>query len=217
MQDPQGVSARFIFAVLALCGTPLIGTTTAQDSEPARMLVLSVNGKEFVIQEGKKTKVSGALGDASVSIRPAGYRVFHHDGLSFHYPVELDFHADHDGEYKTWTISGQDSDLDILVMPGDPESYIKQSVSLQVAVTDNPLQIPRIKKDRFSFRDRELKTYRYTVAWDAETSLETWAVELPPKHGNSRVLMFGLYFDDDGPIANECVKLKEMVFDSLAF
>lgn len=181
------------------------------------MLVLSVNGEECELQEGKKTKVSGELGDATVTVRPAGYRVFDHNSLSFHHPDDLDFHSDHDGEYKSWTISGQDSNLDILIMPGDPESYIMQSIALQVAVTDDPLQRPKIKNARFRFRDRELKTYRYSVAWDAETSFETWAVELPRKHGKSRVLMFGLYFDDEGQMTDQCVKLKEMVFESLAF
>ena len=131
--------------------------------------------------------------------------------------MDLEFEADHDGEHKTWTLSGQDSNLHILVMPGDPESDIKQSIFMQVAITDDPFHRPQINKEKLRFKEHELTTYRYTVAWDDEASLETWAVELPPKLEKSRVLMFGMYFDDDGKMTDECAKLKKYVLESLTF
>ena len=209
--------AKLVFVFVPLCGTLAAGVIAAEDPEPARVLVLSINGTDYTVEEGKEEKLNGALANATVKIRPAGYRIFKHDGLSFRYPVDLAFEADHDGNYRTWNISGQDSDLDIMIVPDNPESYIKESVALTVAFTENPDQRPKIKKGKYKFKGRELPTYHYTVAWDEEMSMQTWAVELPRAQGKSRVLMFGLYFDEKGQLSEECVSLKKMVFDSLSF
>ena len=192
------------------------GQLYGQDREPDRVMILTIDGKDHTLVENKKSKLPGSYADAEFTIRSAGYRVFPYAGLSFRYPVGMDFESEHDDENKTWSMYGDDASVDVLVLDGDPDAYIEQSVDLNVQVSDHPNQKVEIKKGKRKVNGLELNTYEYAISFYEDSWIYVWAIELPLQNGRSRVLSFGREFEN-GKLVKECREFEKMVLGSLKF
>jgi hypothetical protein len=158
----------------------------AQTAEPARVMILTIDGKDHVLDENKETKIPGTIKDANFLIHPAGYRVFNYSGLNFRYPDKMEFDAEHDGENKTWSLNGNDADLDVLVLDANPDLYIKSSIDMNVEISDTPDQEVKIKKGKRKVNGIELRTYEYSIPFYEDSLIHVWAIELPSRNGRSR-------------------------------
>jgi hypothetical protein len=185
-----------------------------QEAEPAQVLILSVDGKDYTFEENQQKKILEKFENATFSFRSAGYRVFRYAGLTFRYPEGLEFDAEHNGDDKTWDIIGDDADLSILFLNGDPESYFRASIDELLPATDFPKQNVALKSGSLKLGGEEFETYEYALKWDDKSSIHTWALSLPVRDGKSRVLMFGREYKN-GKLKQECEELEKMVLGSL--
>lgn len=113
-------------------------------------------------------------------------------------------------------IDGEDPSLPVLVLDGEPDNYIKQSVDLLVQSSDQPNQKVNIKNGKLEVNGQSLNTYEYQFEFFEGYMAHTWAVELPPRNGSSRVLSFSREYED-GKLSKECRQFEEMVIHSLKF
>jgi len=192
----------------------ILSPARLQDDEPSLVLILSIDGKEYVVEANAEKQIPGAFENAKVKIRTAGYRVFRQSGLSFRYPQEMEYSFEHDGSDKTWSLGGDDADLDVMSIAGDASSFLRDSIKLIVAVTDKPEQEVEIKSGKRTVNGFEVGTHEYRVEWDDEYSTNIMAIELPIADGKSRVLMFSREYEDN-KLVEECVSLEKMVLETL--
>ena len=208
-----------MYRTIAVCCVAVLcfsfpAVALSQDAEPAQVLILTVDGKDYTLEENQQRTIPGKFENATFSFRSAGYRVFRYAGLLFRYPVGFEFDAEHSGDDKTWDLIGDDADLSVLFLNGNPANYLRASIDELLPVTDFPNQNVRLKSGKLKLQGVECDTYEYAIKWDKESSSHALAVSLPARDGKSRVLMFGREYEN-GKLKQECEQLEKMVLDSL--
>lgn len=188
------------------------------DAEPPRILTLTVNGKEYTVEEGREFRIDDELKRPRLKVISTGERAFKYGGMTFRYPAELDFETDHEDGTKNWEIANLDSELNVYVLPAfvKAEFFLRQYVASMVEFSEVKDQKPRLKTGRQKIGGNELKTYECSVAFDAEDTFQFWVLELPPLKGRARLLFFDLEYED-GKLTTDTVRLRNTVLKSLKF
>ena len=183
------------------------------EQEPPLALVLSLGGKEHTIEANAEMRIPGEFKNPNVKIRPAGYRLFRRNDISFRYPEDMHFDYEHAEGVKSWDLEGDDAELNVYCMQESSEQFIQSAIREIVSVADEPKQKVKIKRGVKKVSGVELKTYEYSIDFGEEYWVNTYALELPPTTEN-RMLLFSREFDGK-KLVKECVEFEKLVLGSL--
>lgn len=77
-------------------------------ADSAQSLILTINGKEYVVREKEKLTVTGSFNNPVITVRSPDYKKFNSGSLSFNYPKHMSVALSQSPGLKNWTFSGND-------------------------------------------------------------------------------------------------------------
>jgi hypothetical protein len=205
-----------LFVTLLACA-PIAASAADQpkgDQEPPQIFYLEFDGKKVPIELDKPFPTEALEGTRSVTLRVEPFRVFRHGGLSFHYPREYTFEADHTTPgLALWTLSGNDCVIMVQRYEGDrdPEA-MRQLVVNGLAAKYKDAKLKR-GEATWKLKDTTLKGIRLEVEL-AGSGLHQDLYAF--RAGDSSVvLMIQDSLQDDGKPSADRVRADKMLSETL--
>jgi hypothetical protein len=185
------------------------------DQEPPQIFYLEVDGKKVPIELDKPFPTESLKGSKSVILRVEPFRVFRYGGLTFQYPREYNFEADHSTPgLGLWTLSGNDCVIMVQRFEGnaDPEEMRRLVVDQLAAKYEGAKK--KQGETTLKLKDTILKGIRLEVEF-AESTFHQDSYALPAGKNDSVVLMIQDSVQDDGKPSADRVRAEKLLSETL--
>jgi len=93
-----------IFGAMLLFSFISTAQNKKENAAPQLNLEISVNGKSFLVKEGDTLQIE----DSQIIVKTSQYKTFDYGIVQFDYPNKMAFSYEHDYEFRTWSLDGND-------------------------------------------------------------------------------------------------------------
>lgn len=155
-------------------------TGTGSNIEPPLRMVLTLDGTEHAIVDGKEAaiEVDGKKVRVKANVLPV--RTFEGAGIRFDFPRDMAWAHDPDENAETWTLDGDDFVIHVNAFPsGDPLEIAEQTVK-QIALTLDEGAKPKPVRSEFQLGMLTCSAYSVEVGL-AGFGMSMTAIALPMK------------------------------------
>jgi len=204
---------------LAVINYALLFMLLVQTNEPEPPMVLkaTIDGVTHDIEAGRTLQIKQNVPMSfALQIVPTGQRLFRYGGMSFQYPAEMRFETDHAPGCSNWSLLGRYADLDIYSTPLTARRFLEIYVENFVQETEDRQQRPKLQQSRLQLDSATVTTWQSRIQLTDDDFHEFFVVELPPREGEVRLLMFDVEYEGDS-VSQESQTLKSTVLQSLKF
>ena len=169
---------------------------TVVTTDSAQSLILTINGKEYVVREKEKLTINGSFSNPVITVRTPDYKKFNSGSLSFNYPKHMSVALSQSTGLKNWTFSG--NDFIIMYFEIGPKTPLDAITSEIIAKfgADNCKMEP-IQKN---FGGKLLSGQRINIVL-AQQKLTQDFFQIMLPDGKTRILAFQDSISDAGPTA----------------
>ena len=97
-----------------------VSTKNTDIPDSTQSLILTINGKEYIVREKEKLTLKGSFSNPVITVRTPEYKKFNSGSLSFNYPKHMSVALSQSPGFKNWTFTG--NDFIILYFEIDPKT-----------------------------------------------------------------------------------------------
>lgn len=182
------------------------------EEEPKATFIVTIDGKEYAIEEGETAQLDSICGTPNVSIKIGEVRKFDSGSLSFDYPKSYVYEYTKDFGYKNWTLSGNSC----IVMYFEFDAYTPLSLFVSDLVDQFGKRNCEVEEKKIHFGEKILYGSRINIDIVGEKLvLDLYEINL--SDDKTRFIAFQDSLNEYYKTSDECRATVDMVKNSIVY
>ena len=190
----------------------VVSLYTVAFAQGGETIILTIDGKEYTLEEGEELQLDKTLSSPTLSVRVADNKHFESRYLSFMYPKNFSYTYDEDIGYRNWTLDGDD----FVIMYFEMDERIELEDFVNEMVAQFGEHRCEITPTEIKLGEKTLKGTRIDVSLVGQR-LSVDLVEIEGNEFKSRIIAFQDSIGDDGNASTEKVKTLDVIDQSIQY